>query len=104
MNYYLVEFVKGNSVFRHIGKFEYGKAFQLRVYPREGITNLKSWKKRTAQKTIIDENYKKINRETLLKMITNEHKPPEQKSLIRTSIDGDFCIGHGNTYDLITDR
>ena len=84
---------------KHIGKSSIGWAFALHIYPDEGINTLEDWKKFLRGKKIKDEYGSSISFADLLSRIT-ERESTRPEGLVRSSVDGVRCMGHGDgTWD-----
>ncbi len=100
----------------HIGKSSGGWCFALHIYPPQ-ITDLDHWEVLfNAPNIIIDSYGQTITKEEMLKKIKNRSwdkiitKSEEwfmenyavtgPNNLVRSKIDGNHCIGHGDTWDL----
>lgn len=102
----------------HIGKSSAGWCFSLNTHPEEGIESLDDWKARWTEKSIRDEYGDPVSPDTMLRIITDRHRParhafdpewlrsndaiPGPNNLARHQIDGRFCIAHGDgTFDIM---
>lgn len=103
----------------HIGKSSIGWCFSLHVIPERGLNDLPDWEKFWRGKIITNEYGEKINKKTMLDIITkrgqidnyrqrdasfhrDNHSEDGPNGLVRSRI-GSNCIGHGKgTWDLIS--
>lgn len=86
----------------HIGKSSGGWCFSLHVAPELEINDLEDVKKIMDQGEIYDEYGDQIDKNTMLKIITDRWKYQSIHGLKRHKINGWHCIGHGaKDYDLI---
>jgi len=117
-NYYLKSADMRNNSVLHIGKSSSGWCFSLQVYPEENINTLEDWIRLMldGSKFIVDEYDEVLTIRNMLDIILirgsnamlrtqefldNNHAIGGPNGLLRSKVDGDFCVGHGmGTYDL----
>lgn len=94
----------------HIGKSSYGWNFSLHVMPEKGIFDLDDWRLLWANHKIVDEYNDFVSVGEMERIITmrmgkvriSKYKYSVERGLFRHSVDGTYCIGHGNgTWDLM---
>lgn len=112
---------------KHIGKSSAGWCFALHVYPDEGINDLPDWAGLWDDKSVYNEYGDEVSEAEMLRIITerkhksewsekpkphsyasweqfhrHNHSQEGPNGLVRSKIDGNHCIGHGDgTWDLI---
>lgn len=102
---------------RHIGKSSAGWVFALHVYPEDGINTLDDWGIRFTKAAAIirDEYGRDVGQSDMWTIITGRkwkdrdqseqwyrenHAEAGPHGLARTSVDGRYCVGHGEgTWD-----
>lgn len=97
---------------RHIGKSSVGWCFSLHIYPSEGITSLDDWLEIWETGQIKNEYDVPISSAEMEKIITDRswdeeitegisvHGSPGPNGLLRHTVDGMHCTGHGEgTWD-----
>lgn len=111
----------------HIGKSSMGWAFALHVIPEQDINSLEDWQRlwETEGNVIVDEYDRTITTEELMERITmrsgkaqrvgpcddahygtwerfhvSNHSVADERGLLRRIVDGQYCTGHGDTWDL----
>lgn len=85
----------------HIGKSSGGWVFSLNTHPENGIETLDDWRAAWADNRIRDEYGQTITPEEMERTVT-QRKPWQGRVLLRHSIDGTFCLAHGDgTFDIM---